>query len=263
MDRETGTADARIPWLRRFRRGAAAVGGGIADLALPPQCLACDRHVAEAGGLCAACWGGFRLIEQPYCARLGIPFSYDLGRGALSAEAIADPPPFDRCRAVAHFDTVARTLVHGLKYRDHVELARWMGEWMARAGIDILAEADLIVPVPLHRFRLWTRRFNQSAALARSVAAAAGKRFAPTVLRRVRPTAQQVGLSAAERDRNVRGAFRVVPEVRPEIAGRRALLVDDVYTTGATVKAATRALLRGGAGAVDVLVFARVVRGED
>jgi predicted amidophosphoribosyltransferase len=107
------------------------------------------------------------------------------------------------------------------------------------------------------------RRFNQSAALAQAVATETGKRFAPTVLKRVRATAQQVGLSASERDKNVRGAFRVMPEERPEIAGRRVLLVDDVYTTGATVKAATRALLRGGAGAVDVLVFARVVRGGD
>lgn len=262
MDNDTDTTAERRGWLRRLRHGAFAVGEGIADLALPPQCLACDRHVARLGGLCPVCWGGFRLIERPYCEQLGIPFAYDLGAGALSAEAIADPPPFDRCRAVAHFDAVARKLVHGLKYRDHVELGRWMGAWMARAGADVIAEADIVTPVPLHRFRLWMRRFNQSATLAQAVAAQAGRRFAPVVLKRVRATAQQVGLSAAERDRNVRGAFRVMPEERPGIAGRRVLLVDDVYTTGATVKAATRALLRGGAGAVDVLCFARVVRGD-
>jgi ComF family protein len=249
--------------LQRLRRGAAAVGSGVVDLALPPQCLACDRHVATEGALCTMCWGGFRLIERPYCQRLGIPFAYDLGPDALSAEAIADPPPFERCRAVADFDDLARHLVHGLKYRDHGELAHWMGQWMARAGADVLADADLIVPVPLHRFRLWMRRFNQSAALAQVIAARSGRRFAPTLLRRVRATAQQVGLSATERDKNVRGAFRVSGEDKAAIAGRRVLLVDDVYTTGATVKAATRALLRGGAGAVDVLVFARVVRGAD
>lgn len=263
MDDGADIAADRPSWFRRLRRGASAVADGIADLALPPQCLACDRHVARIGGLCPSCWGGFRLIERPFCERLGIPFAYDLGQGALSAEAIADPPPFDRCRAVAHFDEVARKLVHALKYRDHVELARWMGGWMARAGADVVAEADIVTPVPLHRFRLWMRRFNQSAALAQAVAAQAGKAFAPAVLRRVRATAQQVGLSASERDRNVRGAFRVMPDERPGIAGRRVLLVDDVYTTGATVKAATRALLRGGAGAVDVLCFARVVRGSD
>jgi len=263
MDDDTDTAATRAGWLRTVRRRADAAGDAIVDLALPPQCLACDRHVARLGGLCPVCWGGFRLIERPYCEQLGIPFAYDLGAGALSAEAIADPPAFARCRAVAHFDAVARKLVHGLKYRDHLELARWMGGWMARAGADVIAEADIVAPVPLHRYRLWMRRFNQSAALAQAVARQAGKRFEPALIKRVRATAQQVGLTASERDTNVRGAFRVMPEERPAIAGRRVLLVDDVYTTGATVKAATRALLRGGAGAVDVLCFARVVRGGD
>jgi ComF family protein len=217
---------------------------------------------AEEGSLCAACWSRLRLIEKPYCARLGTPFAYDLGEGALSAEAMADPPPFDRCRAVATFDEVARALVHGLKYRDRPELARAMGAWMARAGTEVIANADVIVPVPLHRRRLWLRRFNQSAMLAQAIARLTGKPFAPAALTRIRATAQQVGLSQAARDDNVRGAFRVLPPEKPSVAGRRVLLVDDVYTTGATVKAATRALLRGGAIAVDVLVFARVVRGE-
>jgi ComF family protein len=204
-----------------------------------------------------------RPIEKPYCARLGVPFAYELGSGALSAEAIADPPPFDRCRAVAVYADVARNLVHGLKYRDRLELAAWMANWMQRAGAGLVAEADVVVPVPLHRGRLWQRRFNQSAQLARMIATGIGKPFAATALRRVRPTRQQVGLSSSERDRNVRGAFRVDPRHTAAIAGRRVLLVDDVYTTGATAKAATRTLLRAGAAAVDVLVFARVVRGQD
>jgi len=260
MTDDAGTDAPEATLAGRLRTRAATLAAGLVDLALPPQCLACHRPVATHGGLCGPCWGGFRLIERPWCQRLGIPFAYDLGAGALSAEAIADPPPFERCRAVAHFDDVARGMVHGLKYRDQGELARWMGHWMARAGAELTAEADLIVPVPLHRFRLWTRRFNQSAALAAAVAAESGRRFAPTVLRRVRATTQQVGLSAGDRDRNVRGAFHLAAEDRGEVASRRVLLVDDVYTTGATAKAATRALLRGGAAAVDVLVFARVVR---
>lgn len=261
---DEANTDAPRPTLAaRLRGRAAGIAASVVDLALPPQCLACHRPVASEGGLCATCWGGFRLIERPWCEQLGIPFAYDLGAGALSAEAIADPPPFARCRAVAHFDDVARGLVHGLKYRDQGELARWMGQWMARAGAELVADADLIVPVPLHRLRLWSRRFNQSAMLAQAVARETGRPLSPSVLRRIRATAHQVGLTAGERDRNVRGAFRVAPEDRPAIAGRRVLLVDDVYTTGATVKAATRALIRGGAGAVDVLVFARVVRGAE
>ena len=245
---------------RSWTRPLRAAANTVADLALPAQCLSCQRHVARLGGLCPVCWGELRLIEKPYCARLGLPFAYDLGAGALSAEAIAEPPPFDRLRAVARFDSVARSLVHGLKYRDRTELARWMGAWMARAGGELIGEADLVLPVPLHRWRLWLRRFNQSAALAAVVAASADKPFAPMALRRVRATAQQVGLSATERDRNVRGAFQVPAEHKPTIAGRRVLLVDDVYTTGATARAVTRALLRAGATGVDVLVFARVVR---
>jgi len=240
---------------------AATLGRRLTDLVLPAQCLACRAPVVEMGTLCPACWSRFKLIERPYCARLGIPFAYDLGPGALSAEAIAEPPPFDRCRAVAVYDDVARRLVHGLKYRDRLELAGWMGGWMARAGADLIEAVDVVVPVPLHRRRLWWRRYNQSALLARALARKAGKPLANDALVRIRATTQQVGLSAEERDRNVRGAFRVTAEGKGGIAGRRVLLVDDVYTTGATVKAGTRALLRAGAAAVDVLVFARVVKG--
>ena len=262
MDADPEVALVRAPPLARLRRVAAIVGRMAVDAVLPPQCLSCRAATAEEGSLCASCWSRLRLIEKPYCARLGIPFAYELGEGALSAEAIADPPPFDRCRAVATFDEIARSLVHGLKYRDRPELARWMAKWMARAGAEVVPTADVIVPVPLHRRRLWWRRFNQSALLAQAIAAATGKPFAPTALARMRATAQQVGLSLEARDQNVRGAFRVLAAERIAVAGRRVLLVDDVYTTGATVKAATRALLRGGAAAVDVLVFARVVRGE-
>ena len=251
----------KAPAAARMASAAAAFGRRLVDLALPPQCLACHAPVAEMGSLCPACWSRLKLIERPYCERLGTPFTYDLGPGALSAEAIADPPPFDRARAVAVYDDVARRLVHGLKYRDRLELARWMAGWMARAGAELLDKADIIVPVPLHRRRLWWRRYNQSALLAHALAVKAGKPLANDGLIRIRATAQQVGLSAQERDRNVRGAFRMTAEGKQAIAGRRVLLVDDVYTTGATVRAGTRALLRAGAVGVDVLTFARVVKG--
>jgi ComF family protein len=262
MDADADIVLDRPRLLPRILAGAMALTRRGMDLALPPQCLSCDRPTAAHGSLCPSCWSRMRLIEKPHCARLGIPFTYAMGEGALSAEAIADPPPFDRCRAVAVFDDVARKLVHGLKYRDRLELASWMASWMARAGAEVVATADLVVPVPLHVRRLWWRRANQSALLAQWVAARSGVRFAPVVLRRIRATEQQVGLTPDQRNRNVRGAFHVPPEASVVLAGRRVLLVDDVYTTGATVKAATRALLRAGAAAVDVLVFARVVRGD-
>jgi ComF family protein len=263
MNADGDIAHHRLPLPARIAARTIALARKAADMALPPQCLACDRPVAGHGSLCPSCWSKLRLIERPYCARLGMPFTYELGEGALSAEAIADPPPFDRCRAVAAFDDVARKLVHGLKYRDRLELAAWMAHWMARAGAEIVATADVVIPVPLHARRLWWRRANQSALLARTVAEAAAKPFAPAALRRIRATEQQVGLTPDQRDRNVRGAFKMLAGDRIAVAGRRVLLIDDVYTTGATVKAATRALIRAGATAVDVLVFARVVRGDN
>lgn len=244
-------------------RLAAAVRASrhaLTDLVLPPQCLACDRRVAGDGGLCPACWSALRLIERPYCERLGTPFPYDMGAGAESAEAIADPPPFRRCRAVAAFDDVARRLVHGLKYRDRLELATWMGEWMARAGAELVGEADLVVPVPMHGRRLWSRRFNQSASLAAAVAAIAGKPLSTAALLRVKPTRQQVGLTATERDRNVRGAFKVDDDQRLAVAGRSVLLVDDVLTTGATAGEAARTLAAAGAASVQLLTFARALQ---
>ncbi|WP_244495014.1 ComF family protein, partial [Bosea sp. Root483D1] len=162
-------------------------------------------------------------------------------------------------RAACRFDGTARELVHRLKYGDRTELALMLGRMMAQAGRELIAEADLVVPVPLHRFRLWTRRFNQAAALAATIARQSKLPCAPQALARVKRTKQQVGLTRAQRAENLQGAFKVLPAMRPQIEGRRILLVDDVLTTGSTANAASRALLRGGASAVDILTFARVV----
>jgi ComF family protein len=161
---------------------------------------------------------------------------------------------------VALYDEIARVLVHRLKYADRLELARAMGSMMVRAGAELLAEADVVVPVPLHPWRLWKRRFNQAMALASAVSRASGVPCDPFLLARVKRTASQVGLSKAQRQDNLQGAFRVPVEARPRVMDRRVLLVDDVLTTGSTANAASRALLRGGAASVDVLAFARVAQ---
>jgi ComF family protein len=229
------------------------------DVALPPLCPSCREPLGDGAGLCAACWSKLSMIEPPYCVRLGIPFTYDPGPGLLSMEAIASPPAYDRARAAVRYDDVARALVHAFKYGDRMDLAPLMGGWMARAGRELLAEADALVPVPLHWRRLWARRFNQSAALAGAIAAERGVPVCHGALKRVRATAQQVGLSKTERVDNVQGAFRVAPEAKPAVAGRRLVLIDDVLTSGATADTCAKALLRAGAAHVDVLVFARVV----
>lgn len=228
------------------------------NLALPRLCPAC-RVTVEAEGLCPDCWSRLSFIAPPYCARLGIPFTYDPGPGILSMKAIADPPVYDRARAAVRYDDVSRTLVHQLKYGDRPDLAPMMGRWMAHAGRELLEGADALVPVPLHWRRLFARRFNQSATLAGAIAAQSGIPVAHRALKRVKSTAQQVGLSKDERASNVQGAFRVPPDGRPEVTDRRLVLVDDVLTSGATLEGCARALLRAGASHVDVLVFARVV----
>ncbi|MHA1157219.1 MAG: ComF family protein [Alphaproteobacteria bacterium] len=231
----------------------------LGDAVLPPQCLACAAPIAIHGALCGSCWSRLEPIERPFCPRLGVPLPFDSGRQTLSVEAIADPPPFDRCRAVAAYGEVAGRLVRGLKYADRPDLAVWMAAWMARAGADLWAQANVLVPVPLHRRRLWGRRYNQSALLARAISRQVKLAWTPDALSRRRATPPQVGLSASQRARNVRGAFHVSDTSRSALRDRRVVLVDDVYTTGATAKVATRALLRAGAANVDVVVFARVV----
>jgi ComF family protein len=231
-------------------------------LLFPPVCAGCKRQVSEPGALCGGCWSKLRFLEKPWCTVMGTPFAHDMGDNFLSAEAIADPPPFERARAAVAYLGVARQLVQGLKYNDRTDLAPWMARWMLRAGAELVAEADIVVPVPLHWRRFLLRHFNQSAELARAVAALARLPFEPAAVRRVKMTRRQVGLSASERADNVRAAFKVPSRHDISVRGRRVLLVDDVYTTGATVSAVTKALRKGGAKAVDVLTFARVLPGD-
>jgi ComF family protein len=245
------------PRLKRAADAARAVLNAALDLALPPLCPAC-REPVEGRGLCPACWSKLSFITRPYCERLGIPFVYDPGPGILSMEAIADPPAYNRARAAVRFDDISRALVHAFKYGDRLDLAPMLGHWTSHAGRELLAEADALVPVPLHWRRSWARRFNQSALLAAAISAESGVPVTAGALKRVKATVQQVGLSRAERAANVQGAFRVPETGKPAVAGRRLVLVDDVLTSGATVDGCARALLRAGAKTVDVLIFARV-----
>ena len=257
-ERRTGAARRVSGVLWRLARH---MGSGLLDFVLPPVCPVCRKPIDRPHALCPQCWGRLRPIERPYCERLGIPFGYDLGPGALSAEAIASPPVYDRARAAVLFEDVARDLVHGLKFHDRTELARPIGRMTARAGRELTVDADVIVPMPLHRSRLFTRKFNQAALIAHVVAAECGLPVDVGSLARIRATLPQVGLSEGEREANVRGAFRVAEAARAAIAARRVVLIDDVLTTGATVSAATRALKRAGAARIDVLTFARVAPG--
>src|SRR3954467_7945927 len=240
-------------------RGALAHIPRLAlDIALPTLCVSC-REPVDGEGVCAECWAKLSFIAQPYCPRLGIPFVYDPGPELLSMEAIANPPAYQRARAAVRYDDVARTLIHALKYQDRTDLAPAMGRWMARAAEELLDEADVLVPVPLHWRRGWSPPYNQSGALASVMERQSGVPVVRDALRRIRPTQQQIGLSRSQRASNVQGAFKVSPDMAHKVQGRRVVLIDDVLTSGATTDACARALLRARAAQVDVLVFARVV----
>jgi ComF family protein len=187
----------------------------------------------------------------------GVPFPYGAeGDDLVSPAALKSPPLYERARGAVIYDDHSRLLVHALKYHDRHETALPMARLMALAGRDVIAASDVLMPVPLHRWRLWRRRYNQAALLANRIARLVGKRCHHQGLLRIRATASQVGLDAKRRTRNVRGAFAVLPALKPEVSGRRVLLIDDVLTTGATSNACAEALLEGGAAAVNVLVFA-------
>lgn len=244
----------------RARTLAARAGRAALDALLPPRCIACDEAVAAQGQLCAACWRRLRFIEPPHCACCGVPFDYDPGDGARCAACLASPPPYRHARAVLVYDDGSRELLLPLKHADRTDAAPTYGAWMARAGAALFADADLVVPVPLHRRRLFARRYNQSALLAAAVARASGCRAVPDLLRRTRHTPPQGGLNANQRAANVRGAFQVRADRKPLVRDRGVVLVDDVLTTGATAAACVHGLLRAGAAHVDVLTLARVVR---
>ncbi|MGI9481485.1 MAG: ComF family protein [Hyphomicrobiales bacterium] len=231
-----------------------------ANLLAPPKCLMWHEDAGSHGGACPACWQNLTIIEPPLCPRTGVPFPYDPGDDIIGAAALANPPAWKRARAAVQFDEHARILVHALKYRDQHYAGRMMAAMMARAGAELINNARFMVPVPLHRARLWRRRFNQSALLAHRLARDTDAPCRPDILARVKPTRPQVGLRAKDRRRNLRGAFKVPEKAFLEIAGSNILLIDDVLTTGTTAKACADELLSAGAAQVDILVFALVVR---
>lgn len=237
-----------------------SVARAVLDMILPPRCLSCGEPVAGIRQLCAACWRRTEFVSDPMCARCGLPLDYDVGADAVCGSCARKAPVYRRARAALRYEGTGRSLILALKHGDRTDAAPALASWMARAGADVLDDCDLIVPVPLHRRRLFDRRYNQSAMLAAALGRMAGKPCLPGALVRARPTPPQKGLSRAARFRNLAGAISLRNGVGQTLADRRILLIDDVMTTGATVESCARPLLRGGCAGVDVLTVARVVR---
>ncbi|WP_370647560.1 ComF family protein [Polymorphobacter sp. PAMC 29334] len=225
---------------------------------LPPRCPACREIVESDGNFCAACWTGLEFITAPMCACCGTPFEVDRGANARCGACLDAPPRYAAARAAMVYGGPARKILLGFKHGDRQHLVKVMAPQLVRAGGDWLGTGALLVPVPLHRWRLWKRGFNQAALLAQSAGRRSGTQVSVDALSRVRATMTSRGMGRRKRAANVRAAFRVAHPDR--IRGRDVVLVDDVLTTGATAEACTRMLLRAGAKSVRVLTWARVVR---
>ena len=234
---------------------------GALDLVLPPRCLGCGTGVEAPGRLCPACWRALTFLGPPQCRLCGYPLPHALPEAPLCGACAADPPAYDRARAALRYDDGSRRLILAFKHSDRTDTAPAFGRWLVRAGAELLADADLVTPVPLHRWRLLKRGYNQAAILAHALARGTGASLVPDLVQRVRATASQQGLGGRARLENITaGAFRAHPWHRRRIEGAGVLLVDDVLTTGATVEACARVLRRAGAARVDVLTLTRVVR---
>lgn len=234
-----------------------------ADLIWPPRSLLSDAIVSRPGAIEPALWSQLEFLSEPCCFRCGFPFELDAGPDAICGACAADAPAFHRARAALAYDDHSRALVLDLKRGGRRDGLPVFAAWMRQAAGPLIAEADFIAPAPLHWMRLASRRFNQAAWLAQALGALAGKRVLYSAVRRIKRRRSQAGLDAAQRRRNVAGAFRASAGSAKLVAGKSILLVDDVFTTGATMAACARALKRAGAGQVDVVTLARVVRPVD
>ncbi|MEO9962380.1 MAG: ComF family protein [Nisaea sp.] len=240
-------------------RPVVHLGRRLFDVVLPPRCKKCGALVVEDDRLCSDCWMSATFLGPPWCACCGLPFEYDVGAGSLCGACMAAPPLFDVARSALAYDDASREMILRFKHGGDETLSRLFARWMALAGADLFSEQSIIVPVPLHPWRRISRRFNQSALLAAELARLTGLPSDPLSLVRVKRTPSQGGLGKTARTLNVRGAFAVRPDRREKIAGRRILLVDDVWTSGATAEACIRACRKAGSGPASLLTLARVL----
>jgi ComF family protein len=230
----------------------------IVDLVFPPRCPLCGAGLAMQSGLCAACWGELVIPGEPSCASCQRPFGPDMTPGAVCAPCLADPPRHAGIAAGTLYNDASRRLVLAFKYGRRIALAPMLARLMA-ARLTLEGPDWLVVPVPLHRWRLWQRGFNQAALLGRELAAAKQARLLVDGLIRQKRTPKLGGLGRTARARALSGAITINPRHAELLKGRRIVLVDDVLTSGATSAACVAALKRAGAERIKICCFARVL----
>lgn len=244
-----------LDWLGKLARGAL-------DYALPLRCPGCGEIGGDGEGFCAECWGDMRFLGDPCCARCGLPFDFEEAEALSCGACLAEPPPWTSARAALAYGPVSSHVAMRLKYGRRTGLARLMARHMAaRIPTDMLnfGQEALLIPVPLHRWRIWSRGFNQSALIAGELARITGLRHDPLVLRRTKMTRPLRDFGPREREREVSRAFALDPDRAEGLRGKTVLLVDDIHTSGATARACARVLMAGGAQAVHLICWARVL----
>jgi ComF family protein len=244
----------------RAKENCAALARGMLDTILPPRCPISQEIVDTQGMIAPQAWASLNFITYPLCTACGIPLEVDVGKDAVCVSCITENKSFDHARSALVYDENSRSLILGFKHGDQTHAVVSFVPWLKQAGADLLPQTDIIIPVPLHRWRLLQRRYNQAALIAIVLGKATDKAVWPNGLVRTRSTPTQGHLKAVERARNVRKAFAVHP--KRDVAGKNILLIDDVYTTGSTVSECAIALKEAGAAQVNVLTLARVVRPE-
>ena len=231
----------------------------VIDFVFPPRCPLCGAGVHAHAGLCAACWRDLAIPGDPSCARCSRPFNDDVPAGATCAPCMADPPRHSGIAAATIYNEASRKLVLAFKHGNRLGLAPMMARLMTAKLASFEDGPWLVVPVPLHRWRLWRRGYNQAAVLGREIARGTRSNLAVDALVRRKPTASLGGLGRRARRRELSGAIVLSQRAVDSVRGRTVLLVDDVLTSGATSDACVDVLIRAGAAKVVVTCFARVL----
>jgi ComF family protein len=230
---------------------------GVIDIILPPRCPITGELVSNNGTLSSTFWSQLNFIQDPFCPTCGLPYSSREQAHHVCASCLMEPPSFTVARSALYYDDASRKLILTFKHADRTLLAPLLTQWLIQCAPNTLHDADYIIPVPLHRWRLLKRRYNQSAELARLLSKKLGIAYAPHMLRRRRNTDSQGHKNKTQRRKNVRGAFHILPHHKTQLAGKHVIVIDDVYTTGATLESCAKTLCHAGVTQITVLTLAR------